>query len=156
MVQSNTILEAQLSEIASVYLSLTYNPNLRPYMLKLSTSILIAGQSAFWMGQGRKVVEHSWEIDSVLGIELSGTLCQLNWGGWKMIAAPRLFKNTWSSLETNPERILRLLADLQKDGKLNDVDAVWKEKMQTWVTKRLMTENWHTTEDSVSFSVAFL
>lgn len=121
-------------------------------MLKLSTSVLVAGQSAFWMGPGRKVVDHSWDQDSELGIELSGTLCELNWGGWKMIAAPRLLKNTWSSLEKTPGKMLRLLASLQKGGKLNEVDTVWKEKMEKWVTNRLMTESWQRTEENVKSS----
>ena len=65
-----------------------------------------------------------------------------------MIAAPLIRKNTWNALEATPSRTLRLLANLWKVKKLNDVDAVWKERMGKWVGTRLAAANWQRTEQN--------
>lgn len=108
----------------------------------------MAGEMPFWMGPGRKMIEHSWSQNSELGIQLSGSLLELNWNGWKMIAAPFVLRNTWSSLEKQPSQMLRLLAKLQKEGKLIDIDAVWKDKMEKWVASRILREDWERSEET--------
>ena len=60
-------------------------------LLKLTTAVLVAGDMALWMGPGRKIIEKSWETPEY-GIKLSGSLADLEWRGWKMIAVPSLTK----------------------------------------------------------------
>jgi U3 small nucleolar RNA-associated protein 20 len=143
------IVELQLSRIASALMTLTYNPALHAHLLQLSTSVLLAGETSFWMGSGRHLVEYYWGLNYELSVELCASLSELNWGGWKMIAAPQLIKNTWTALEEAPNKMLKLLANLCKDKKLNDVDAVWRDRMGKWVGQRLTVEDWQRTEGNV-------
>jgi hypothetical protein len=46
--------------------------------------------------------------------------------------------------------MLRLLAWLVEEQKLTTVDAVWKQRTEGWIEKRLLAVNWQGSEDDVS------
>ena len=96
--------------------------------------------------EGRKVLERSWERP-ILGIELTGALSDLSWGGWKLVASSYVSSNTHKLLDSHPARTLELLAALQREKRLSDMDIVWKQRFQTWVEKTFAS--WEHTEQNV-------
>ena len=119
-------------------------------LLQLSTSILVAGDSSFLATAGKEIIARSWETDVSFAIELSGSLCELGWGGWKSFGLPPVLKHTHRALETAPSKILRLLAWLVEEQKLTTIDAIWKQRIEGWVEKRLLVVNWKGSEEDVS------
>jgi len=132
--------------IASEFASLPLTDSLQHALLKLATAVLMAGDMALWMGPGRKIIARSWEVPE-FGIKVSGALADLGWGGWKMIALPSVLKVTPQLLEVNPSSTIGLLAMLHRENKLENVDSVWKHRLETWVSSRLA--NWERSEESV-------
>ena len=102
---------------------------------------------ALWMAHARKVFDHAWERP-ILGIELTGALSELSWGGWKLVALPHVSAKTHRLLESHPMETLELLAALNGERRLGDVDIVWKQRFGTWVEKRL--SSWERSESNVS------
>lgn len=119
-------------------------------LLQLSTSLLVAGGSSLWLTAGREIITRSWETDVSFAIELSGSLCELGWGGWKSFGLPSVLKHTPRALETAPTKMLRLLGWLVEEQKLTTVDAIWKQRTEGWIEKRLLLENWQSSEEDVS------
>ena len=119
-------------------------------LLQLSVSLLIAGDSSLWATVGREIIARSWETDITFAIELSGSLCELGWGGWKSFGLPPVLKHTHYALETTPTRMLRLLAWVVEEQRLTTVDAVWKQRVEGWIEKRLLAANWQGSEEDVS------
>jgi hypothetical protein len=119
-------------------------------LLQLATSVLVAGDSSFWVAAGKDIITRSWETDISFATELSGSLCGLGWGGWKSFGLPPVLKHTHRALETTPTKTLRLLAWLVEEQKLTAVDAVWKQRTEGWIEKRLLAENWQGSEEDVS------
>lgn len=110
----------------------------------------MAGDGSFWVTAGKEVIARSWETDITFAIELSGSLCELGWGGWKSFGPPAVLKHTYRALENTPTKMLRLLAWLVEGQKLTAVDAVWKQRTEGWVEKRLLAVNWQGSEEDVS------
>lgn len=106
----------------------------------------MAGNMALWMGPGRKVMECVWERPE-LALELCGVLSDLNWGGWKLIALPHVLKRTHILLQDHPRKTLELLSALHREGRLEPVDVVWRQRFQSWVDTRF-TE-WRGTQEQV-------
>lgn len=104
---------------------------------------------SIWLSHGRKVLDLVWScaekgpdergLAVPLVIQLHGTLADLGWGGFQMIAMPALIKRTPRLLEDDKKHTLRLLASLQRNGKLTekDIDLVWKKKVEEWVIRQL-------------------
>ncbi|KAK0463186.1 armadillo-type protein [Desarmillaria tabescens] len=137
--------EKHLSQLLTVANSVPITEEVRLSLLKLSAAVLTAGDMALSMGLGRRFLEHSWD-HPVFAMELHGTLADLGWGGWKMIALPTLLKKTSLLLETEPGRTLHLLSLVHKEKKLGEVDLVWKQRVEQWVKNRL--QNWVMSRES--------
>jgi U3 small nucleolar RNA-associated protein 20 len=112
--------------------------------------VLVAGDSSLWVTAGKETIARSWETDLSFAIELSGSLCELGWGGWKSFGLPAVLKHTHRALENTPTKMLRLLAWLVEEQKLTAVDAIWKQRTEGWVEKRLLAANWQGSEEDVS------
>ena len=112
--------------------------------------MLVAGDSSLWVAVGKEIIARSWETDVSFAIELSGSLCELGWGGWKSFGLPPVLKHTHRALETVPTKMLRLLAWLVEEQKLTAVDAIWRKRIEGWIEKRLLAENWQGSEEDVS------
>ncbi len=102
---------------------------------------------ALWMGPGRKVFERAWERPS-FALDLCGTLSNLGWGGWKLIALPHVIRSVPQLLQSHPSKVLALLSILRNDGRLDGVDSAWKQRLQSWVDIRF--REWKGTEEQVS------
>lgn len=122
--------------------------------LKLTTAALVAGDMSLWMGPGRKVLERAWKGDPMFAILLSGSLSDMDWGGWKLIALPHVLRHTSPLLQSESPDVskyaLRLLARLSKEGKLESSERAWKETVGAWVIQRLDTWEIGVSEDRVS------
>jgi len=110
----------------------------------------VAGDSSLWVTVGKEIIVRSWETDVSFAIELSGSLCELGWGGWKSFGLSPVLKHTHRALETAPTKTLRLLAWLVEEHKLTTVDAVWKQRTEGWIENRLLAANWQGSEEDVS------
>ncbi len=113
-------------------------------LLKLSAAILVSttGDMGLWMGSGRRFLEHVWSLVTnglplhlKFALELHGVLVDMNWGGWKMIALPVLLKRSISLLDQDALGVLRLLSKINEEGKLGEVDVVWKRGLEAWLKK---------------------
>jgi U3 small nucleolar RNA-associated protein 20 len=147
-----TFIEKQLSALASDFQSLPITDALHPPLLKFATAVLVAGDLALWMGPGRKMIEHSWQ-SSKFGIKLCGSLADLDWGGWKMIALASVSKMAPQLLENDPVGAVSLLAALHRKDKLGDLDPLSRERLQAWICTRLT--KWEKNEDSVGIYLLF-
>ena len=137
--------DKQLGSLLEKYSTIPAKDTLHASLLKFATSALMAGDMALWMAHARRVLDRSWE-QPLLGIELTGALSDLSWGGWKLVALPYLSTNTHKLLETHPAQTLELLAALNRERRLSDMDIVWKQRFQTWVDQRFSTWQ-HNTEN---------
>ncbi|KAI0764301.1 armadillo-type protein [Trametes elegans] len=136
----------QLSVLLAEYTRIPFTDALHASLLKFATSALIAGEMALWMAHGRRVLDRSWEYP-VLGIELTGALSDLSWGGWKLVASQYVSANTHKLLESHPAQTLELLAALHREKRLADMDIVWKQRFQAWVEKTFAS--WDHSEQNV-------
>jgi U3 small nucleolar RNA-associated protein 20 len=80
------------------------------------------------------------------GVLLLGTLAELSWGGWKLVALPALLRSTPALLSKEPKKTLRLLSSLRRPDKLGEVDIVWRRAIDTWMCGRLSC--WELNTDS--------
>lgn len=119
-------------------------------ILKFMTAVLTSssGSMAIWMKNGRALIEKSWSGDNGLTLRLHGSLAQIGWGGWKMVALPGLVGRTGTLLSSDDAKdAIRLFALLTRDGKLSSaqVDMVWKARINKWVCDRLRA--WSPSDD---------
>ncbi|KDQ13943.1 hypothetical protein BOTBODRAFT_33064 [Botryobasidium botryosum FD-172 SS1] len=141
--------QTQLSTILSALSNLphTFAPEMKNgVVLNITTAAVAAGDMALWMGKGRRCVEWAWE-DVNFGLRLTGALSELNWGGWRMMALPLILKHTPSLLASHPTELLRLLAALQEQGRLDDADEAWRARIGEWIKTRL--DSWTRSEERV-------
>ncbi|OBZ65821.1 U3 small nucleolar RNA-associated protein 20 [Grifola frondosa] len=144
--QGSRVTHKQLLTLLAQFPSLPLTDTLHNATVKFAISCLIAGDMAIWMVHGPKVLERSWQRP-VLGIELTGALSDLSWGGWKLIALPHITKTTHQLLESHPKETLGLLAALHREKRLGNMDIVWKQRLQAWVDKRF--SKWEHTEENL-------
>ncbi|EEB96387.1 hypothetical protein MPER_04489 [Moniliophthora perniciosa FA553] len=99
--------------------------NSLPY-LKLTSSVLTAGDMCAWTSSGPALLARLWDNDDMVKftLQLHGILADLSWGGWKMIALPVLMRKTPKFIEGRGREIIRPLAFISRSGKisLTDVD----------------------------------
>ncbi|KAJ3744880.1 armadillo-type protein [Lentinula detonsa] len=126
---------------STMKISVPVSRSLHPVMLKFTSALLTAGDLSLWMSSGRNLIARLWNDDSqsnnTFSLELHGVLAEMRWGGWKSLALPGLLKRTGRLLEMEPSHTLRLMASLCRNGKLGEVDLVWKKKITDWVSIRL-------------------
>ncbi|KAL0955556.1 hypothetical protein HGRIS_001795 [Hohenbuehelia grisea] len=144
--QGSRLSEKQLATIATETPNVPLSDITQRTWLRLASALLMAGNMALWIGSGRKILEHSW-TDPIVGIRLHGSLADLGWGGWKAIALPDVLRRTPQLLENHSEAV-HLLAVLHREKRLGEVDVVWKQRLDTWVTQRLA--NWTRSDTSAA------
>ena len=140
------ISENHVSAILAVIPTVNYAHIHHTHILRLSTSALLAADLPLWTTHGRKILEYA-QHHPTLHISLLGSLAELNWGGWKPLGHPAVLRRTPELLDAEPRAALRLLVDLHKEGKLGEVDHVWRIRMGKWVEGRL--SSWERTEEKV-------
>ncbi|TCD65551.1 U3 snoRNP protein [Steccherinum ochraceum] len=144
--QGSRLSQQQLSTLVTQLQSVPLCDELHDAVLKLTTACLTAGEMSLWLGPGRKIIKRVWERPA-LALELCGTLGDLGWGGWKMIALPHVLKKTAELLDSHTEKTLELLCALYKQGRLEGIDTAWKNKLQKWVDQRF--SSWRSTPEKM-------
>ncbi|KAG1734522.1 armadillo-type protein [Suillus lakei] len=132
--------------LASTLPSLPFDAPLHSDILNFASSLLTAGDMSMSAGPGRVFVARALSAPS-FGLMLCGVLAELGWGGWKLVGLPTLLKATPSLLQAEPSLTLRLLASLQRSGKLGEVDIVWKRSVDSWIQTHL--SSWEISDESV-------
>ncbi|KAJ3843214.1 hypothetical protein F5878DRAFT_721627 [Lentinula raphanica] len=126
---------------STMSINLPVSSHLHSAMLKFTSALLMTGDLSIWMSSGRNLLARLWhdesQSNSKFCLELHGVLAELRWGGWKSLALPGLLRRTGRLLEVEPNLTSRLMASLCQNGKLGDVDLVWKKKIADWVSVRL-------------------
>ncbi|EGO26080.1 hypothetical protein SERLADRAFT_367707 [Serpula lacrymans var. lacrymans S7.9] len=143
LTKSFSVAASHLSQLASELATLPLSHTIHPPLLTFATSILLAGDMSLSTGTGRAFLLRSLEAPS-LGIRLCGILSELGWGGWKLVGLPAVLKATPALLEHEPKLTIRLFTSLKKQGKISDVDVVWRRCIEQWVVRRL--ETWESEE----------
>jgi U3 small nucleolar RNA-associated protein 20 len=145
--------EDQIATLLSQSTSIPSAKDLHDPLLRFLTASLAASQLPLWPTRSLATLDSAWswsptsDAPGTLSLELTGALAALDWPGWRAAALPGVLRRTPELLETNPSKTLELLVALARAGKLNKVDAVWKQKVGKWVEGRL--ESWETTEERV-------
>ncbi|KAF5389929.1 hypothetical protein D9757_003643 [Collybiopsis confluens] len=120
--------------------------SLHSAMLKLTSAIFTASDVTL-VSSGRDLLTRFWNEgsreDAQIILNFYGVLSttEKRWVGWKSFGLPELLKRTGKLLEVEPRRTARLMASLCKDGKLGEVDLVWRKKIVNWVLLRLTELN---------------
>ncbi|KAF9222298.1 hypothetical protein BS17DRAFT_735750 [Gyrodon lividus] len=144
--QGSRLSSSQVSQLASALPSIAVHSSIETALLTFSTAVLTAGDMSVATNYGRTFIVKALETPR-FGVLLLGTLADLSWGGWKLVALPALLKCTPTLLSKEPKKTLRLLSSLRRSDKLGEVDIVWRRTIDTWVCGRL--SRWDLSMDSV-------
>ncbi|KAH7883427.1 armadillo-type protein, partial [Phlebopus sp. FC_14] len=137
---------SHLAHLASALQAIPVHPSIDSALLTFSTSLLIAGDMSLATGAGHSFIVRALETPS-FGTVLLGTLAEVSWGGWKLVALPVLLRSTPSLLSQEPKLALRLFASLRRMDKLGEVDIVWRRTITEWVCKEL--SHWELSPEGV-------
>ncbi|TFK26306.1 U3 snoRNP protein Utp20 [Coprinopsis marcescibilis] len=145
--------EAQKSDLFVRLETWPITADLHSSLLPFVTSLYMTSEMAQWIGPGLKYLQRLWGLverpehdgdDAVcleLAINVHGSLAELGWGGWKMVALPSVLKATVrpNILEKEPKKLFEFLASLKHQKKLNpnEADLVWKTKIENCALGRL-------------------
>jgi hypothetical protein len=162
--QGSRLTEAQKAGLFAELGALPIVPELHSPLLRYALSVFMAGEMSLWLGPGLKFLQHLWndfaptqpqpqpQTQTRLAFTLKFHLClaEAGWGGWKLIAAPVLFRAT-----VKPEvglvqgdgqrRLVGFLAALMRADKLGNVAELelgWKRKVEAVVNERLGGGKW--------------
>ncbi|EAU91851.2 U3 snoRNP protein Utp20 [Coprinopsis cinerea okayama7 len=151
--QGSRLTENQKTTLVSHLETLPITSDLHPSLLPFVTSIYAATDMSHWIGPGLKFLQRSWGIierrendadDATciqFSLKLHGSLAELGWGGWKMVALPLVLKATVrpNLLESEPSKLLAFCASLRRLKKIspNEVDFVWRTKIEKCALARL-------------------
>ncbi|KIJ13504.1 hypothetical protein PAXINDRAFT_100613 [Paxillus involutus ATCC 200175] len=143
--QGSRLSSSQLSQLASALLTIEVHSSIETALLTFSTAVLTAGDMSIATNSGRMFIMKALETPG-FGVLLLGTLAELSWGGWKLVALPALLRSTPALLSKEPKKTLRLLSSLRRPDKLGEVDIVWRRAIDTWMCGRLSC--WELNTDS--------
>lgn len=96
------------------------------------------------MGAGRRAIERAWATDATFAVTLTGSLVGSGWKAFDQFALPRFLSESLQHLEQSQAgddngelpiriQILRVLAELAKNGSLKDTDDAWRTRFAVWL-----------------------
>ncbi|KAK7033108.1 DRIM domain-containing protein, partial [Favolaschia claudopus] len=144
--QNATILVSAFPSVFDIFLA-CHPFDMSGELLDLATALLTAspgGNSAFWMGKGRVILDIVWNktfaTATTFAISLTGSLAELGWAGWRAIGLPLLLRTSSKILSAKDgdvrlqTRTLGLIAELSRTSKLgsSDGDVVWRNCIENW------------------------
>ena len=97
-----------------------------------------------WMDAGRRAIERAWTTDATFAVTLTGSLVESGWKVVNQFALPRFLSESLQYLEQSQTggddgelpiriQILRVLAELAKNGSLKDTDDAWRTRFAVWI-----------------------
>ncbi|KAJ2918304.1 hypothetical protein MD484_g2111, partial [Candolleomyces efflorescens] len=122
-------------------------------LLPFATSLFMASEMALWLSNGMKFLQRAWgfverpprddgdDFCLEFALRLNGSLAELGWGGWKLVALPLVLKMSVKPnlLEKQTTKLFTFLAVLRKSKKISsgEVDLVWRTKVEKCALDRL-------------------
>jgi U3 small nucleolar RNA-associated protein 20 len=118
-------------------------PSLHGTLLRYITALFVAADMSMWLGPGLKFLQRTWRWNSVaamttttttehdepmsvqesaglvvtFALKFNGCLASSNWGGWKPVALPLLYRSVVKP-EVDSKVLLDFLARLKRLGKV--------------------------------------
>ncbi|RXW23686.1 hypothetical protein EST38_g2153 [Candolleomyces aberdarensis] len=151
--QGSRLTDVQKTAFFSELEAQKISPNIQASLLPFATSLFMASEMALWLSHGMKFLQRAWGLierpsqdadDDVcveFALRLNGSLAELGWGGWKLIALPLVLKMSIKPnlLEKHTTKLFAFLAVLRKSKKIssNEVDLVWRTKVEKCALERL-------------------
>ena len=141
-------LAKHISRILDAVTEISNNEELREEVFRVITAALSSTSSdlSVWMGSGRRALEHIWNTDPLLAINITGAIYEVGWKGFRQFALPPFLKGCIRILSVQQDQTLagdcmlriqtlRLLAKLAEDGLLKEADASVVNSLNIWVEK---------------------
>ena len=94
------------------------------------------------MGASRCAIERAWATDAMFAVTLTDSLVGSGWKAFNQFALPRFLSESLRYLEQAQTgdaelpfriQILRVLAELAKNGSLKDTDDAWRTRLAAWI-----------------------
>lgn len=143
-------------------------PDMQAALLPFATSLFMASEMALWLSNGMKFLQRAWGLTErpsrdadddnfcvEFSLRLNGSLAELGWGGWKLIALPLVLKMSVKPtlLGKHTTKLFAFLAALRKSKKISsgEVDLVWRTKVEKCALERLGVLKEQSGVDIVSF-----
>ncbi|KAF8805205.1 hypothetical protein BYT27DRAFT_7105392 [Phlegmacium glaucopus] len=118
-------------------------PDLHRALLRYVTALFVAADMSMWLGPGLKFLQRTWRWNSAAAedepmspqelavlvtftLKFNGCLASSNWGGWKLVALPLLYRSVLKA-DVDLKILLDFLARLKRVGKVGG-NGVEKEK----------------------------
>ena len=126
-------------------------------LLRYVTALFVAADMSMWLGPGLKFLQRTWKSYSAttehepqelavlvtFTLKFNGCLASSNWGGWKLVALPLLYRSVLKP-DVDSKTLLDFLARLKRVGKVGgcgemekEAEGVWK-KVEGYAVERLM------------------
>ena len=138
-------------------------PDLHRTLLRYVTALFLAADMSMWLGPGLKFLQRTWrwnsataeheesmspqelEISMTFTLKFNGCLASSNWGGWRLVALPLLYRSILKP-DMDSKVLLNFLARLRRVGKVGgsgggkekekEAEGVWK-KVEEYALARL-------------------
>lgn len=131
-------------------------PDLHRTLLRYVTALFVAADMPMWLGPGLKFLQRTWRWNSgtaeeelmspqelkvlvTFTLKFNGCLAASNWGGWKLVALPLLYRSVLKP-DVDSKVLLEFLARLKRVGKIGvekeKAEGVWK-KVEEYAVVRL-------------------
>ena len=153
-----------VSQISLLFAQLDALPltisDLHRTLLRYVTALFVAADMSMWLGPGLKFLQRTWRSCSAttdyepqesavlvtFTLKFNGCLASSNWGGWKLVALPLLYRSVLKQ-DVDSKTLLDFLARLKRVGKVGgsgekekekekDAEGVWK-KVEEYAVARL-------------------
>ena len=138
-------------------------PDLHRTLLRYVTALFLAADMSMWLGPGLKFLQRTWRWNSATAkheesmspqelaismtftLKFNGCLASSNWGGWRLVALPLLYRSILKP-DMDSKVLLNFLARLRRVGKVGgsgggkekekEAEGVWK-KLEEYAFARL-------------------
>lgn len=141
-----SLLARQLSQILELVTEIKDVEDIRPEILGLVTAALCSSSSdlSVSMGAGRRAIEHIWNSDDLLAVNVTGSLRELEWKCFGQFALPPFLKGCTRILSDQQDaaaaggkdmlkvQTLRVLARIAGAVLLENADRTVQQALTAW------------------------
>ena len=123
-------------------------PYLHGTLLRFITALFVAADTSMWLGPGLKFLQRTWRWNSAttehepmslresagivtFALKFNGCLASSNWGGWKLVALPLLYRSVLKP-DMDSKVLLHFLARVKRLGKVGGGGEKEKEAEGMW------------------------
>ena len=123
--------------------------------MRYVTALFVAADISMWLGPGLKFLQRTWRWNSATAeqepmesagsvaftLKFNGCLASSNWGGWKLVALPLLYRSVLKP-DVDSKVLLDFLARLKRLGRVGgsgekekEAEGMWKKTEEYAVAK---------------------